>query len=145
MAPPLRSERDQEALLEALNSGVIDLVASDHAPHGCVDKEVELEMAANGILGLQTTLPLLLGLVSERKMRLSRVIESLTVAPARLLKLDGLGTLRVGAHADLAVIDLNEMWTLNRDAVASLSGNSPFLGRSFKGKVVKTMVEGVWK
>jgi len=145
MAPPLRSERDQEALLEALNSGLIDMVASDHAPHGCVDKEVEIEMAANGILGLQTTVPLLLELVAQKKMSLFRAIEALTVAPARLLKLEGLGSLASGSHADLAILDLNETWTLNPGAVASLSANSPFAGRSFKGKVVRTLVGGEWK
>jgi dihydroorotase len=145
MAPPLRSEQDQEALLDALNAGVIDLVASDHAPHGCVDKETEIELAANGILGLQTTLPLLLGLVAEKKMRLSRLVEALSVAPAKLLGLEGLGTMRVGAHADLAVVDLNETWTLLPDALASKSANSPFLGRTFKGRVVRTMVGGEWK
>ena len=145
MAPPLRSERDQEALLDGLRSGLIDLIASDHAPHGCVDKEVEFELAANGILGLQTTLPLMLGLVAEGKLGLSRLIESLTVAPAKLLKLEGLGTLRAGSIADLILIDLEREWTLDPAAVVSLSRNSPFLGRKFKGKVMKTMVGGVWK
>ncbi|MBU6154666.1 MAG: dihydroorotase [Bdellovibrionales bacterium] len=145
MAPPLRSERDQEALLQALNSGVIDLVASDHAPHGCVDKETEIELAANGILGLQTTLPILLGLVQAKKMKLSRMVESLTVSPAKLLGLQGLGSLKVGAHADLVVVDLNETWILTPDQLASKSANSPFAGRKFQGRVVRTMVGGEWK
>ena len=145
MAPPLRTERDQEALLQALKSGVIDMVASDHAPHGCVDKDVEFEMAANGILGLQTTVPLLLELVHSGKLSLTRMIESLTLAPAKLLGLNGLGTLKPGSFADLVILDLNEDWELRPEAIESLSQNSPFLSRKFKGKVLKTMVGGVWK
>lgn len=145
MAPPLRSEEDQAAILEALNSGVIDMVASDHAPHGCVDKELEFEMAANGILGLQTTLPLLLSLVHAKKLSISRMIEALTLAPAKLLGLTDLGSLKVGNPADLVIFNLDEEWTLLQDAVVSRSKNSPFLGRKFKGRVVKTMVEGSWK
>ncbi len=145
MAPPLRSEKDQEALFSALKEGVIDMVASDHAPHGCVDKELELEMAANGILGLETTVPLMLKHVHEGKLSLNRMIESLTLAPAKLLSLSDLGTLRVGAEADLVVLDLQHEWTLQPAALASLSKNSPFLGKTFKGKVMKTMVRGVWK
>ena len=145
MAPPLRSKKDQEALIEALNSGVIDMIASDHAPHGCVDKEVEFELAANGILGLQTTVPLLLELVHAGKLSLNRMIEAMTVKPAELLKLKGLGTIKPGAFADLVVMDLDKEWTLNPDEVVSRSKNSPFLGRKFKGKVLKTMVEGIWK
>ena len=147
MAPPLRTPADQEALLQALESGVIDLVASDHAPHGCVDKETEFEMAANGILGLQTTVPLLLDLVARGGLSLKRMIESLTTAPAKLLKLDELkiGKLLPGYEADLILIDLGREWTLTPDALASKSKNSPFLGRAFKGKVILTMMGGVIK
>jgi dihydroorotase len=145
MAPPLRSERDQEALREALRTGVIDLVASDHAPHGCVDKEVEFELAANGILGLQTTVPLLLELVNRGVLSWSRMIESLTVAPARLLGLRDLGRLQGGNPADLVVLDPRAEFTLRREDLVSISENSPFIGRKFQGKVLKTMVGGVWK
>ncbi len=145
MAPPLRSEKDQEALMDALRDGVIDMVASDHAPHGCVEKEVEFELAANGILGLQTTVPLLLGLVHAGKLSLNRMVEALTVNPASLLKLDGFGSIKPGAFADLVVMDLDTEWTLRPEDIVSKSTNSPFMGRKFKGKVVKTMVEGIWK
>ncbi len=145
MAPPLRSEKDQEVLLQALKSGLIDMVASDHAPHGCVDKEVEFELAANGILGLQTTVPLMLGLVQRGGLSLNRMVEVLAVAPARLLGLRDLGSLEPGMAADLVVLDLEIDWTLNREDLASISENSPFLGRKFKGKVIKTMVGGEWK
>jgi dihydroorotase len=145
MAPPLRGVKDQEALMEGLESGVIDMIASDHAPHGCVDKDTEFELAANGILGLQTTLPLMLERVRQGRLSLPRLIEALTIAPARLLGLRDLGTMAPGALADLTVMDLNSSWTLGPKEVVSLSRNSPFLGRSFQGKVVKVMVGGVWK
>ncbi len=145
MAPPLRSEQDQEALREALREGVIDLVASDHAPHGCVDKEVEFELAANGILGLQTTVPLLLELVQSGVLSWSRMVESLTLAPASLLGLRDLGILGAGKPADLVVIDPNLEFILRREDLVSISENSPFIGRKFKGKVLKTMVGGDWK
>jgi dihydroorotase len=145
MAPPLRGQKDRDALLEGLASGLIDMIASDHAPHGCVDKDTEFELAANGILGLQTTLPLMLGLVREGKLTLRRAIEAMTIAPARLLGLRELGTLSPGALADLTLIDLNRQWTLGPGDVESLSRNSPFLGRSFQGKAVRCMVGGVWK
>ena len=145
MAPPLRSRDDQASLIAALASGDIDMIASDHAPHGCVDKEVEFELAANGILGLQTTVPLMLALVHEKKLTLTRMIDAMTAKPAALLKLKDLGTLKVGAFADLIAIDLDQEWTLNPTDVVSISKNSPFLGRKFKGKVLKTMVGGVWK
>ena len=145
MAPPLRSPENQEALIEALNSGLIDMIASDHAPHGCVDKDVEFEMAANGILGLQTTVPLMLGLVHQKKLSLKRMIEALSIAPARLLGVKEIGTLRVGSHADLVLIDLNAEWELTADDLVSKSNNSPFLGRKFKGKVIQTFVGGELK
>ena len=145
MAPPLRARKDQEALIEALNSGVIDMVASDHAPHACVDKDVVFELAANGVLGLQTTVPLLLELVHAQKLSLTRMIEALTKKPADLLNLKDLGTLKPGAFADLVILDLDKEWTLLPEALASISKNSPFLGRKFKGAVLKTMVGGVWK
>lgn len=149
MAPPLRSQGDQEALLSALNTGLIDMVASDHAPHSCVDKETEFEMVANGILGLQTTLPLLLGLVASGKLSRVRLIELLSANPAKFLKRSDLGTLKQGSTADLTVIDPSLEWTLTKDQVVSISTNSPFLdgfqGRKFKGKAFATMVAGTVK
>jgi dihydroorotase len=145
MAPPLRGQKDRDVLLEGLASGLIDMIASDHAPHGCVDKDTEFELAANGILGLQTTLPLMLGLVREGRLTLRRAIEAMTSAPARLLGLRELGALSPGSLADLTLIDLSLQWTLNPGDVESLSRNSPFLGRNFQGKAVKCMVGGVWK
>jgi dihydroorotase len=140
MAPPLRSAEHQEKLLQALNDGVIDMVASDHAPHGCIDKQTEYELAANGILGLQTTVPLLLELVQQSKMTLTRLIEVLSCSPAKLFSHNV--SFRVGSDADITVLDLNRNWKLTPESLASKSSNSPFLGREFKGGVFATIVAG---
>lgn len=140
MAPPLRSPEHQEALLQALNNGIIDMVASDHAPHGCIDKETEFELAANGILGLQTTVPLMLELYHQKKLGLARMIETLSCAPAKLFSHNP--SLRVGNDADITILDLDRKWKLTPELLASKSSNSPFLGREFKGGVFATIVAG---
>ena len=140
MAPPLRAPEHQEALLHALNSGVIDMIASDHAPHGCMDKETEFELAANGILGLQTTVPLMLELVHQEKMSLTRLIEALSCAPAKLFSHSS--SLRVGCDADITILDLDQKWKLIPGMLASKSSNSPFLGRDFHGGAFATIVGG---
>ncbi len=140
MAPPLRGPEHQEILLQALSEGVIDMIASDHAPHGCIDKETEFELAANGIVGLQSTIPLMLELVHQKKLSLSRLIESLSSAPAKLFSQDT--SLRVGNVADLTILDLDQRWKLTPDLLASKSSNSPFLGREFLGSVFATIVDG---
>lgn len=140
MAPPLRGAEHQEALLQALNDGVIDMVASDHAPHGCVDKETEFELAANGILGLQTTVPLMLELVHSKKLSLARMITALACEPSRLFGHNP--SLKPGQDADITILDLNQKWKLTPEMLASKSSNSPFLGREFHGKAVATIVGG---
>ncbi len=140
MAPPLRSPGHSEVLIKALNEGVIDIIASDHAPHGCVDKETEFELAANGILGLQTTVPLMLELVHKDQLSLTRMISALSTAPGKLFS--HVVSLKAGAVADLTILDLGQSWTLAPHDVVSLSVNSPFIGRTFRGGVVITMVAG---
>lgn len=141
MAPPLRSERDVEALRLALGEGLIDLIATDHAPHGLVDKAVEFDHAANGIIGLQTAVPLTLKLVHDGIVSPSRWVEALTLKPAELLNLPH-GTLRVGRDADITVLDPQVEWTLSEDQILSKSRNSPFLNRKFKGVIRATIIGG---
>lgn len=141
MAPPLRSESDVIALRKAIIDGVIDVIATDHAPHGLIDKAVEFDQAANGIIGLQTAVPLTLGLVHEGMIPLHRWVETLTSAPAKLLGLP-YGTLQVGRPADITLIDPQKKWNFTADQVESKSHNSPFLGWKFKGKVLATWVDG---
>jgi dihydroorotase len=141
MAPPLRGETDVEALRKAVADGLVDVIATDHAPHGQIDKAVEFDQAANGIIGLQTAVPLTMRLVESGIVSLRRWVESLTVAPAKLLNLPH-GTLRVGQAADVTVIRNNREWVLTEDRILSKSRNSPFLNWKFKSEVAYTIVGG---
>jgi dihydroorotase len=141
MAPPLRGERDVEALRQAVADGTVDVIATDHAPHGEIDKAVEFDQAANGILGLQTAVPLTLKLVHDGIVSPMRWVESLTTQPARLLNLP-LGTLQVGKDADVTLLQANEKWVLTEERILSKSINTPFLGWEFKGKIMATVVGG---
>jgi len=141
MAPPLRTEADVEALRKAVQTGLVDIIATDHAPHGLVDKSLEFDHAANGIIGLQTAVPLTLGLVHQGIISAKRWVESLTLAPARLLHLP-YGTLQIGKEADITLIQPQQEWTLTEDHILSKSRNSPFLGWKFKGAVLATFVGG---
>lgn len=141
MSPPLRTEKDVEALQDGVKTGLIDAIATDHAPHGVIDKAVEFSEASNGIIGLQTAVPITFKLVNEGIVSLDRWVESLTLAPAKLLKLP-LGTLKIGAPADLTLLDPKREWTFNAEGNLSKSQNSPFLGEKLTGKVLLTLVDG---
>lgn len=143
VAPPLRAESDRQALLEALADGTVDCIATDHAPHSSVEKEVEFDLAACGMLGLETALPLALELVRDRVIDLHRMVHLLTVGPARLFGLpEGTGTLAPGAPADLVVIDPDHRWTVDRERMRSKSRNTPFHGREVMGMARLTFVGG---
>jgi len=148
MNPPLRSQRDVDAIMEGVADGTLSILCSDHAPHAHFEKEVEFDMAPFGILGLETELGIFLDLLvhKHRKIPLSRLIEMYTVEPARLLKLEA-GTLSIGAKADVTLIDPDLEWTVNIDHFQSLSRNSPFHGWTLKGRAVRTIVGGktVWQ
>ncbi len=139
--PPLRTQADQEALLEALADGTIDAIATDHAPHSPVEKDVEFECAAPGMLGLETALPLILDFVRMGTLDDKRAIAALTGAAARAFGLPG-GSLAIGSAADITVIDPERPITLTSDTIASKSKNSPFLGQTLAGRAVLTLVEG---
>ncbi|HEX4422662.1 MAG TPA: amidohydrolase family protein, partial [Kofleriaceae bacterium] len=139
--PPLRTAADQEALLEGLVDGTIDCIATDHAPHSPVEKDVEFECAAPGMLGLETALPIILDFVRMGSLDDKRAIAALTGAPARAFGLPG-GGLAVGAVADLCVIDPERPMTITADELASKSKNTPFLGQTLAGRAVLTLVEG---
>jgi dihydroorotase len=146
MNPPLRTQRDVEAVRQGLADGTIDAIATDHAPHHRDEKEVEFDLAANGIVGLETALPLALRLVEEAKIPLERIIAALTVGPARVLNLPH-GTLSVGAVADVTVIDPQRRWTVDVARLHSKSRNTPFEGMAMQGQAVVTIVGGrvVWR
>lgn len=141
MCPPLRSGEHLEAVLEGLADGTIDAIATDHAPHSSLEKDVEFERAANGILGLETALPLTLALVRRGVITEARAIELLTIGPARAIGLPG-GDLSVGSAADVAIIDPALEWTVDSSKFASKSRNTPFEGWQMVGRAVYTLVDG---
>ncbi len=142
MNPPLRGEEDRMAILEGILDGTIDAVASDHAPHDDYVKQCEFLRAANGIIGLQTSLPLTLALMGGGKVSPMRIVDLLSAAPARILSLPGKGRLSPGADADVTVIDPDLEWEFRREDVLSKSGNSPFLGWKMRGRAVLTLCGG---
>ena len=147
MNPPVRSERDTEALLQGIADGVIEILASDHAPHCSFEKEVEFDDAPFGIVGLETELGIFLTkLVHQKVISLSKMIEMLTINPARFLGLDR-GTLNVGAPADITIFDPDRPWTVDRNQFVSLGRNTPFEGWPLQGKATTTIVGGkiVWQ
>ncbi len=139
--PPLRTMADIEALCEGLTDGTVDAIATDHAPHSSVEKELEFENAAFGMLGLETALPLCLDLVHRQLLSPMALIALLTSRPARVLGLPG-GSLAARAPADITVIDPNRTWSCDPSRFHSKSRNSPFAGRVFRGRAVLTIVGG---
>jgi dihydroorotase len=153
MNPPLRSAEHVEALIQGVADGTITILASDHAPHSVFEKEVELDQAPFGILGLETELGLFLDILvhKRRAISLSRLIELYTSNPAKLLGLDApefqrRGTLSPGAAGDVTLIDPDLEWTVDKRASASRSCNTPFHGWELKGRAIRTIVNGetVW-
>ena len=142
MNPPLRGEDDRMAILEGLQDGTIDAVASDHAPHDDYVKNCEFISAANGIIGLQTALPLALVLTEGGKVPPARIVDLLSAGPARILSLAGKGTLAPGADADVTVIDPGLEWEFRKEDVLSKSKNSPFLGWKLRGRAIMTICRG---
>ena len=139
--PPLRTAGDVAALREALADGTIDAVATDHAPHSAVEKEVEFEQAAFGIIGLETAVPLVLELVRAGMMTPAALVTRMSAAPAAAFGLAG-GTLADGAPADITVIDPEVDWTCAPAGLRSRSRNTPFAGRTLRGRAVLTVVGG---
>jgi dihydroorotase len=142
MNPPLRRAADQRALIRGLRDGTIDVIASDHAPHAPEEKDVEFSYAPFGVIGMETTLAVVLTRLFHKKLLgLSDLISKMTVAPARILNIPK-GTLAVGADADVTLIDLNREWTVDVTKFNSKSRNCPFAGWKLRGKAVCTIVGG---
>ncbi|MGH9598818.1 MAG: dihydroorotase [Terracidiphilus sp.] len=143
MNPPLRSAADRDAMIEALLDGVVDAIATDHAPHATHEKEVEFENAPNGITGLETALGLALRwLHREWKMPVGRVLSLLSAQPAALLGLKGRGTLAAGSFADAVVFDPKAEWVYRAADTKSKARNTPFDGWTMQGRVRWTIGEG---
>jgi dihydroorotase len=139
--PPLRGASDVEALRAALVEGVIDAVATDHAPHSPVEKDVEFEQASFGMIGLETAIPLVLDLVRTAGLSPSDLVRRMSAAPAAVFGLRG-GTLAEGSLADVTVIDPEVAWTCTPEGLRSRSRNTPFAGRPMKGRATLTIVGG---
>lgn len=143
MAPPLRSEEHLEAVINGIKDGTIDAIASDHAPHHADEKELEYDRAPFGIIGLETSLGLALTeLVHKGIIDLERLVELCSTNPAKILGLEGRGTLSAGSVADITILDPDLEWTYINSDSRSKSRNSPFDGRKFLGAAVATIVGG---
>ncbi|MFZ1986468.1 MAG: dihydroorotase [Desulfatitalea sp.] len=140
MNPPLRTEADRQAVRQGLADGTLDAIATDHAPHSILEKEVEFDRAANGIIGLETALPLSLKLVAEGVLNVETLITRMAVAPARFLG-QSVGV-RPGLTADLTLVDPNREFVVKAADLKSKSRNMPFDGWPLKGKAVMTIVGG---
>lgn len=139
--PPLRTAKDMDAIRLALADGVIDVIASDHAPHSSIEKDVEFDQAANGMIGLETSLPLSLQLVERGLINVNDLITKMSINPSRILNLTQIG-LKPGNPADLTIIDPEKEITIDADTFQSKGRNTPFHGWQLKGKAVLTMVGG---
>lgn len=139
--PPLRGENQRKALLEALKDGTIDCVATDHAPHAPWEKG-SFEKAMPGMIGLQTALPMMLQLVREGYISLSKMVELMSCNPAKILGLEGCGSIKVGARANLVLFDPEKEWVLGEETSFSKSRNTPLWNKPLKGKVIYTIFEG---
>lgn len=142
--PPLRTDRDIQALLQGLKEGVIDAIVTDHAPHTEAEKMSGFETAPFGISGFETALGSLMGLVHAGQLKLTTLISKLTCEPARILgeKYGRLGTLATGATADVTIFDPDREWVVDTSVFASKGKNTPLAGQVLKGRVMATISQG---
>ena len=142
MNPPLREEKDRQAIIEGLKEGTIDAIITDHAPHSEEEKNKDLSKAPNGIIGFETALSAeIMNLVDTGDLSYLDLVRVTSYNPAKLLKIDR-GTIEEGKVADITIFDPNERYTYTKDMIVSKSKNSPFIGKELKGKVKYTIVNG---
>ena len=142
MNPPLREEKDRQAIIEGLKEGTIDAIITDHAPHSEEEKNRDLAKAPNGIIGFETALSAeIMNLVDTGDLSYLDLVRVTSYNPAKLLKIDR-GTIEEGKIADITIFDPNETYTYTKDMIVSKSKNSPFIGKELKGKVKYTIVNG---
>jgi len=142
MNPPIRGQYHQDALWEAINKGVVDVIGSDHAPHTKEEKAKPYPQSPNGMPGVQTLLPIMLNHVHHGKLTLTRLVDLLCYGPARLFGTVGKGRIALGYDADLTFVDLNRTETITHNWMATKSGWTPFDGMQVRGWPVHTMVGG---
>jgi dihydroorotase len=139
--PPLRTAKDRDAIQTALADGTIDVIASDHAPHTSIEKDLEFQQAANGMIGLETSVSLSLRLIDLGLIEWNDLVSKMSINPAKILRLDNVG-LNPGLPADVTIIDPEKKFTVDASMFRSKSRNTPFNGWELKGKAVLTMVGG---
>jgi len=142
VSPPLRTRQDNQALVQGLKENVIDIIATDHAPHAETDKQCKFSLAAFGISGFETALGSLMRLVHDEQLPLTTLIAKLTCEPAKILKDNNLGTLRIGVPADITIFDPDKEWLVDPKTFASKGKNTPLAGSVLKGKVMATIYDG---
>ncbi|WP_028641397.1 dihydroorotase [Novosphingobium acidiphilum] len=142
MSPPLRQDADRRAVVDAIADGTIDVIASGHDPRGPEDKRLPFADAEPGMAGAETLLPLTLTLVRDGRIDLARAFDLVAGAPARLLRVDA-GVLRIGAEADIAVVDPHRPWVVSSDKMAASAGNTPFDRRPVEGRVTALFKGGM--
>jgi dihydroorotase len=142
MSPPLRSREHVEAIVAAMKDGTIDAIATDHAPHHQDEKALEFDQAPFGITGLETAVGLAFDLVHQGLIDLERVVEMCATNPARIFGLTDRGSLKVGSHADVTILDPQYEWVFDVSRSKSKSRNTPFHGRAMQGAAVATIVGG---
>ncbi len=143
VSPPLRTKADVEAMVEALKTGVVDLIATDHAPHSELQKNCTFEEADFGISVLETALGSMMSLVHNGDISLHLMIDKLTSAPAKFLRKPYIGTFKQGNYADVTIFDPDAEWKVDSSKFASKSGNTPLDGKTMKGKIVTTIMDGI--
>ena len=142
MNPPLREEKDRQAIIEGLKEGTIDCIITDHAPHSEEEKAQELSKAPNGIIGFETALSAeIMNLVDAGHISYLELVKLTSYNPAQLLKIDK-GTIEIGKIADITIFDPNEEYVYTKEMIVSKAKNSPFIGKKLKGKVKYTIVNG---
>lgn len=141
VSPPLRSGKDIDELISGLKNGIVDFIATDHAPHSNLDKFCTLDDAANGISGLETSLGLSMILFHKHNVSLSLLIDKLSCGPAKAFKLNS-GTLKIGFPADVTIFDPDKEWIVNPNQFISKGKNTPLEGLKLKGQVLATLVDG---
>ena len=141
VTPPLRTQRDKEALVNAVSNGTIDAICSDHQPHDADAKQAPFASTEAGISALETFLPLCLRLTQQNSLTLNDIIEKISYAPATILGINA-GKISVGQKADICIFDENEDWQLSLDNINSQGMNTPFLGWNLQGKVKHTIISG---
>jgi dihydroorotase len=143
MSPPLRGEADRQAMLRGLLDGTIDCIATDHAPHARFEKYVEFDRAAFGITGLEIAFGVACSVLHQQnKMPLTQLVRLFSVNPAKIVKLEGRGTLAPGAHGDVTIFDPKKRWKYDLSKTRSKSQNAPWDGTSMTGRVIYTIVGG---